>query len=84
MARDSAGRSSQTVDWALRILGSLQTSRQKRNQRLLATSREMYGQALRQLARLLSKSSSALTDGTLMAACLLGVYEMVNHTGQQL
>jgi hypothetical protein len=83
VARDSTGRSGQTVDWALRSLGSLQIGRQQRDQRQLAASREMYGRALRQLSRLLSKPSSALTDETLMAACLLGVYELVMRTGQQ-
>ncbi|KAJ5602232.1 hypothetical protein N7510_011766 [Penicillium lagena] len=83
VARDSTGRFGHTVGWALRSLGSLQIGRRQGDQRQLAASREMYGQALRQLARLLSKPSSALTDETLMAATLLGVYELVNRTGQQ-
>ncbi|KAJ5808985.1 hypothetical protein N7474_010254 [Penicillium riverlandense] len=83
VARTSTGRSGQSVDWALHSIGSLQIGRQQGDQRQLTASREMYGRALQQLARQLSNPSSALTDETLMAACLLGVYELVSGTGRQ-
>ena len=69
-------------EWAFRCLGVFQIGQKSGDKKQILASREIYGRAVRELSRALSNPSLALSDGTLAAAIILGVYEILNEDGQ--
>ncbi|KAJ5818618.1 hypothetical protein N7474_004209 [Penicillium riverlandense] len=78
--QEAAGKA---LDLGLRSLGALHIGRSQGDDRLGLASREMYGQALNQLARTLRNPALVTADNTLAAAILLGGFEMSCSTGQE-
>ncbi|CAG8885678.1 unnamed protein product [Penicillium egyptiacum] len=70
------------MEWAFRSLGTLQIGRVSGNQRQILTSQEMYGRGLRYLVQAIKNPATVGTDDTLGAAILLGIYELMNETGE--
>lgn len=68
-------------EWAFRCLGIYQIGQMNGDRKQILASREIYGRAIRELSRALSIPSLALSDGTLSAAIILGVYEILNEDG---
>ena len=70
------------MEWAFRSLGTLQIGRVSGNQRLILASQEMYGRGLRYLVQAIKNPATVGTEDTLGAAMLLGIYELMNETGE--
>ncbi|CAG8285470.1 unnamed protein product [Penicillium nalgiovense] len=70
------------MEWAFRSLGTLQIGRVSGNQRQILSSQEMYGRGLRYLVQAIKNPATVGTDDTLGAAILLGIYELMNETGE--
>ncbi|KAJ5458856.1 hypothetical protein N7530_010800 [Penicillium desertorum] len=71
-----------SMEWAFRSLGTLQIGRVNGNQRQILASQEMYGRGLRYLVQAVKNPATVGTEDTLGAAILLGIYELMNGTGQ--
>ncbi|KAJ5569374.1 C6 finger domain protein [Penicillium hetheringtonii] len=75
------GNGHSAEEWAFRCLGVYQIGQMNGDRKQILASREIYGRAIRELSRALSIPSLALSDGTLSAAIILGVYEILNEDG---
>jgi hypothetical protein len=69
---------------SLRSLGSLHLGRVNKNEGEILRSREVYGHGLRHLSQAIKTPAMSSTDVTVAAAILLGVYELLNPTGEEL
>lgn len=74
--------SGNALDWALRCIGSFRIGQMHRDKNQILASREIYGRAVRELARTLNNPLLTPKDETLAAAIVLGTYEILNDDGQ--
>ncbi|KAI9927251.1 hypothetical protein MW887_003638 [Aspergillus wentii] len=68
--------------WAVRSITTLYAGKHYKDQGKVIASRHMYSFALRNLTHLLRNAKFNKADGPLAAATLLGLYEIVDGTGQ--
>jgi endoglycosylceramidase len=64
--------------WSIRSLGTLHLGNQHQDENKIASSRSMYGRALRGLHDLLQNPRSVRSDMTLAIAVMLGFFEMLD------
>ncbi|EAU30903.1 predicted protein [Aspergillus terreus NIH2624] len=64
--------------WSIRSLGTLHLGNQHQDENKIASSRSMYGRALRGLRDLLQNPRSVRSDMTLAIAVMLGFFEMLD------
>ncbi|KAJ5094928.1 hypothetical protein N7532_007219 [Penicillium argentinense] len=70
------------LSWAIRSLSTYYLGKKYKDSEQLIWSRYMYNRGLNRLACALHSPTSAMSDETLAAAILLGVYEMMDGTAE--